>query len=56
MYHYLEFKLPYLQNLKLFSITVKEIFESIVFFGAGGGKRQVFALFLKHFLEKLIFE
>ena len=30
VYCYLEFKLRYLKNLKLFSIRVKELFESIV--------------------------
>ena len=30
MYCYLEFKLRYLKNLKLFSIRVKELFEPIV--------------------------
>ena len=30
MYCYLEFKLRYHKNLKLFSITVKELFEPIV--------------------------
>ena len=30
MYYYLEFKLCYLKNLKLFSRRVKELFEPIV--------------------------
>ena len=32
VYCYLEFKLSYLKNLKLFSIRVKELSEPIVFF------------------------
>ena len=31
VYCYLEFKLSYLKNLKLFSIRVKELFKPIVF-------------------------
>ena len=30
MYCYLEFKLRYLKNLKLFSVRLKELFEPIV--------------------------
>ena len=30
VYCYLEFKLSYLKNLKLFSIRVKELFETMV--------------------------
>ena len=44
MYCYLEFKLRYLKNLKLFSIRVKELFELIVL-------RRVFALFKSIFLR-----
>ena len=47
---YLEFKLHYLKNLKLFSIRVKELFEPIVL----RKKVMGFALFLKHFLKKPI--
>ena len=47
MYCYLEFKLRYLKNLKLLSIRVKELFESIVF---AKKRRRVFALFIKFFL------
>ena len=47
MYCYLEFKLHYFENLKLFSIRVKELFEPIVFFG--GGECRMFLLFLKAF-------
>ena len=45
MYCYLEFKLRYLENLKLFSIRVKELFESI----ALRKKVDGFLLFLKAF-------
>ena len=45
MYYYLEFKLSYLKNLKLFSTKVKELFEPIVLRGKGHG----FLLFLKAF-------
>ena len=31
VYCYLEFKLRYLKNLKLFSVRVKELFDHIVF-------------------------
>ena len=41
VYCYLEFKLRYLKNLKLFSIRVKELFELIVL----RNRRRVFALF-----------
>ena len=51
LYCYLEFKLRYLKNLELFSIRVKELFESS-FTKKGNG----FLLFLKAFLEKPIFE
>ena len=43
MYCYLEFKLRYLKNLKLFSIRVKELFEPIVLRKKGDG----FLLFLR---------
>ena len=36
-YCYLEFKLRYLKNLKLFSIRVKELFEPIVLRIKGDG-------------------
>ena len=49
MYCYLEFKLHYLKNLKLFLIRVKEIFEPVVLRGGGGGEPDVFLLFLKVF-------
>ena len=53
VYCYLEFKLHYLKNLKLFSIRVKELFEPIVL----QRKTDGFLLFLKiFFLEKPIFE
>ena len=42
VYCYLEFKLSYLENLKLFSIRVKELFEPIVLWRKGDG----FQLFL----------
>ena len=35
VYCYLEFKLSYLKNLKLFSIRVKELFEPIVLWRKG---------------------
>ena len=46
MYCYLEFKLRYLKNLKLFSIRVEELFEPIVLRKKKGDK---FLLFLKAF-------
>ena len=52
MYCYLEFKLRYLKNLKLFSIRVKELSEPIVCEEKATG----FSSFYKHFLEKPIFE
>ena len=52
MYFYLKFKLRYLENLKLFSIIVKELFEPLVL---RGKKRRVFVLFKRHFLEKPTF-
>ena len=48
MYCYLEFKLSYLKNLKLFSIRVKELFEPIVL---RKKRRRVFALFKSIFLR-----
>ena len=45
VYCYLEFKLHYLKNLKLFSSRVKELFEPIVLRKKGDG----FLLFLKAF-------
>ena len=48
MYCYLEFKLRYLKNLKLFSIRVKELFEPIVLRKKGDG---FFALFKSIFLR-----
>ena len=45
VYCYLEFKLCYLKNFKLFSIRVKKLFEPIVFMEKGNG----FLLFLKAF-------
>ena len=47
VYCYLEFKLRYLKNVKLFSVRVKELFEPVVL-----RKRQrVFALFKSIFLR-----
>ena len=48
VYCYLEFKLHYLENLKLFSIRVKELFESILM---RKKRQQVFALFKSIFLR-----
>ena len=48
MYCYHKFKLRYLRNQKLFSIRVKELFESIVLRKI---KRRVFALFKSIFLR-----
>ena len=45
---YLEFNLRYLENLKLFSIRVKELFEPIVL---RKKRRPVFALFIRFFLR-----
>ena len=45
VYCYLEFKLRYLKNQKLFSLRVKELFEPIVLRKKGDG----FLLFLKAF-------
>ena len=45
VYCYLEFKLRYLKNLKLFSIRAKELFELIVLRQKADG----FLLFLKAF-------
>ena len=45
VYCYLEFKLHYLKNLKLFSIRIKELFDPIVFRKKGNR----FLLFLKAF-------
>ena len=53
MYYYLEFKLCYLNNLKLFSILIKKIFETIVT-KQKTKTRRIFAVFLKHFLENPI--
>ena len=50
VYCHFEFKLRYLNNLKLFSIRVKEIFEPIVLRTKGDG---FFALFKSIFLRKL---
>ena len=47
MYCYLEFKLSYLENMKLFSIRVKELFEPIVLRKKATG----FALFKSIFLR-----
>ena len=47
MYCYLEFKLSYLKNLKLFSIRVKELYEPIVLWR----RRRVLALFKSIFLR-----
>ena len=44
---YIEFKLGYLKNLKLFLIRVKELFEPIVF---ANKRRRVFELFKSIFL------
>ena len=49
VFYYLEFKLPYLKNLKLFSIRVKELFESIVL--RKKNRRRVCALFKSIFLR-----
>ena len=46
MYCYLEFKLRYLKNLKLFSIRVKQLFEPIVSYFEGKNAMG-FLLFLK---------
>ena len=46
MYCYLEFKLRYLKNLKLFSVRVKELFEPI---NLRKKKGDGFLLFLKAF-------
>ena len=48
MYCYLEFKLTYLKNLKLFSIRVKELSEPIVLWRKGDG---FLALFISIFLR-----
>ena len=53
VYCYLEFKLRYLENLKLFLIRVKELLESIVL---RKKKAMGFCSFQKHFLEKAVFE
>ena len=50
-YCYLEFKLRYLTNLKLFSIRVKELFKLIVLRRKGDG----FLLFLKAFSSETDF-
>ena len=47
MHYYLEFKLGYLKNLKLFSIRVKELFEPIVL--RKKKKSDGFLLFFKAF-------
>ena len=52
VYCYLEFKLRFLKNLKLFSIRVKELFEPMERKKSNG----IFALFKRIFLRKLIFE
>ena len=52
MHCYLEFKLSYLKNMKLFSIRVKELSEPIVLEEKATGCSS----FYKHFLEKPIFE
>ena len=52
MYCYLEFKLSYLKNLKLFSIRVKELSKPMFCEEKATG----FSSFYKHFLEKPIFE
>ena len=44
MYCYTEFKLHYLNNLKLFSVGIKEVIEPIVLWGE---KADGFLLFLK---------
>ena len=51
MYWYLELKLSYLKNLKLFSIRVKELFEPIVLWRKGDASRRVLALFMSIFLR-----
>ena len=53
LYFYLEFKLSYLKNLKLFLIRVKELFEHIV--DNCEEKATGFSSFYKHFFEKRIF-
>ena len=45
MYCYTEFKLRYLNNLKLFSVGIKELIEPIVLWKKADG----FLLFLKAF-------
>ena len=52
VYCYLEFKLRYLKNLKLFSTRVKELFESEVLQRIADGFCSLYELFL----EKPIFE
>ena len=52
VYCYIEFKLSYLKNLKLFSIRAKELSEPIILWRKATG----FSSFYKHFLEKPIFE
>ena len=52
VYCYLEFKLRYLKNLKLFSVRVKTLSEPSVLCKKG----NKFQLSYKHFLEKLIFK
>ena len=55
VYCYLEFKLRYLKNLKLFSVRIKEWFEPIVL--RKKKSWRVFTLFKSiSFLEKSIFE
>ena len=49
MYCYLEFKLSYLKNLKLFSIRVKELSEPIVL--CKKKRRRVLAHFISIFLR-----
>ena len=53
VYCYLEFKLRYLENLKFFSIRVKELFEPLVSWKKATG---FCSFFYNIFLEKPIFE
>ena len=53
MYCYFEFKLRYLKNLKLFSISVNEIIEAYSFTEK---RRRVFALFKSIFLKTDLWE
>ena len=51
LYCYLEFKLRYFKNLKMFSVRVKELFKPIV-----KKRRRMLALFLLAFSEETDFK